>query len=345
MRPCRGRPVALPRSRATTNPTREEEAHRRERRAFGRCTSIAHGCLSAAVNSQRLVISASKRLICACQGTYYYGSGFTELAETHYQEAQVDEGTKQKPGWSLIWSDEFEGAAGTAVDSAVWRPEIGGSSANQELQYYTGGTKNAALDGESNLAIKVHRPDERIRKANFNNYEYTSARLITKGQLAFTYGLVEARIKLPEGRGMWPAFWLLGQNIDDVGWPQCGEIDVMENFGKDKTVVHGTVHGPGYSGFGGVTAAHHVTSSLADDFHLYAVRWEPNRIRWYFDNTLYSTVTPLDLGGKPWVFDHDFYLLFNVAVGGEFSERPDRSVTFPQTMLVDYVRVYTTAEN
>jgi len=114
----------------------------------------------------------------------------------------------------------------------------------------------------------------------------------------------------------------------------------MENFGTDPAVVHGTVHGPGYSGGRGITAALDVGSPLADDFHVYSVSWEPGRIRWYADEKLYHTVTRADLRGNPWVFDHDFFLLVNVAVGGRFSERPDRSVTFPQRMLVDYIRIY-----
>jgi beta-glucanase (GH16 family) len=248
------------------------------------------------------------------------------------------------PGGSLAWSEEFDGAAGRPVDPATWRHEVGGHGwGNQELQFYTDSTENAALDGSGNLAVVVRRPDPRRRQGRFGGCEYTSARLITKDRVAFTYGLVQARIRLPRGRGVWPAFWMLGQSIDEVGWPACGEIDVMENFGKDPTVVHGTVHGPGYAGAAGITASHTAGASLADDFHVYSVHWEPERIRWYLDDELYSSLTPDDLQGKPWVFDHDFFLLVSVAVGGAFSQRPDRSVSFPTTMLVDYVRVHTTA--
>lgn len=245
------------------------------------------------------------------------------------------------PGWSLAWSDEFDGATGSPVDLAVWQPEVGGDGwGNQELQYYTNSSDNAALDGAGNLAIMVRRTASQSRNRRFGGCPYTSARLITRDRVAFSYGLVQARIRLPEGRGMWPAFWMLGQDIDQVGWPQCGEIDVMENFGKDPTTVRGTVHGPGYAGADGITAAHDAGVRLADDFHLYSVHWQPERIRWYLDDQLYSTVTPDDLQGKPWVFDHNFFLLLNVAVGGTFSVSPDPSATFPQTMLVDYIRVY-----
>jgi beta-glucanase (GH16 family) len=164
--------------------------------------------------------------------------------------------------------------------------------------------------------------------------------LVSKARVGFTYGLVQARIRLPRGRGIWPAFWMLGQNIDEVGWPHCGEIDVMENFGRDPAVVHGTVHGPGYSGATGITASYRADAALADDFHVYAVHWEPDRIRWYLDDRLYATVTPDDLRGNRWVFDHEFYLLLNVAVGGTFSVDPGPSAALPQAMLVDHVRVY-----
>jgi beta-glucanase (GH16 family) len=245
------------------------------------------------------------------------------------------------PGWSLVWADEFDGAAGSPVDPAIWRPELGGHGwGNHELQYYTDSVENAALDGVGNLAIVARSAEPELRDRRFGGCRYTSARLITKDRFAFSYGLVQARMRPPRGRGVWPAFWMLGQNIDHVGWPWCGEIDVMENFGKNPAVVHGTVHGPGYSGASGVTASYDAGVSLANEFHLYAVVWEPDRIRWYLDDELYGTVTPGDLRGKPWVFDHEFFLLLNVAVGGTFSVTPDSSVAFPQTMLIDYIRVY-----
>jgi beta-glucanase (GH16 family) len=238
---------------------------------------------------------------------------------------------ESEPELSLIWSEEFDGPAGSPVDPDTWQLDVGGHGwGNEELQSYTGGTENASLDGAGNLAIVARRSDSR----------YTSARLISKDRVAFTYGLVEARIQLPTGRGIWPAFWMLGQNIDEVGWPYCGEIDVMENVGQEPAVVHGTVHGPGYSGSAGVTESHDADTSLADGFHVYSVNWEPDRIRWFLDGELYSTVTPADLRGNPWVFDHDFFLLVNVAVGGTLPGNPDPSVTFPQTMLIDYIRVY-----
>jgi beta-glucanase (GH16 family) len=251
-----------------------------------------------------------------------------------------DHARGEPTGWSLVWSDEFDGAAGSPADPATWQPEVGGHGwGNEELQYYSDDTENAALDGAGNLAVVVRRVDPRLR-ARVGGCAYSSARLVSKARVGFTYGLVQARIRLPRGRGIWPAFWMLGQNIDDVGWPHCGEIDVMENFGRDPAVVHGTVHGPGYSGATGITASYRADAALADDFHVYAVHWEPDRIRWYLDDRLYATVTPDDLRGNRWVFDHEFYLLLNVAVGGTFSVDPGPSAALPQAMLVDHVRVY-----
>lgn len=242
-------------------------------------------------------------------------------------------------GPRIAWAEEFDGPAGTPPSPRTWWPEIGGHGwGNSELQYYTGEAGNAALDGAGNLAITARRagPDE---AASYDGCRYTSARLVSKDLKSFRYGLIEARIKLPAGRGIWPAFWLLGTDIDQAGWPGCGEIDVMENFGTDPAAVQGGVHGPGYSGGDGISGTLDTGVPLAGGFHVYAVDWEPDRIRWYFDETCYHTMTPADLRGKPWLFDHDFYLLLNVAVGGIASVTPDDSTPFPQSMLVDYIRV------
>jgi beta-glucanase (GH16 family) len=248
---------------------------------------------------------------------------------------------RELAGYCLAWSDEFDGAAGSPPDPSVWRPEIGGHGwGNKELQFYTGDSQNACLDGAGHLTIVVRRVDPRVSGHRHEGCDYTSARLISKDRMALPGGLLQARIQLPGGRGIWPGFWMLGQNIDEVGWPQCGEIDVMENFGADPRVVHGTVHGPGYSGRAGITASHQAGSDLSGGFHVYSIAREPGRIRWYLDGELYHTVTPAELSGKPWVFDHDFFLLLNVAVGGTLSQAPGSSVTFPRTMLIDYIRFY-----
>jgi len=247
------------------------------------------------------------------------------------------------PGaWSLTWSDEFDGPSGTTVDRTKWTLDLGGGGwGNQELESYTDRSSNASLDGAGNLAIVASR--ERFTGTDGVARNYTSARLKTQGLFAQTYGRFEARLKVPHGHGIWPAFWMLGSDIDGVGWPVCGEIDVMENIGREPLAVHGTLHGPGYSGGSGIGASYSLPSGqrFADDFHVFAVEWESNAIRWYVDGALYQTRTPADLpGGTRWVFDHPFFIILNVAVGGSWPGSPDASTVFPQRMLVDYVRVY-----
>lgn len=189
-------------------------------------------------------------------------------------------------------------------------------------------------DGAGHLAITA-------RAESYGGREYTSGRIHTGGRFAQAYGRFEARIKVPSGRGIWPAFWTLGENLGGVGWPACGELDVMEVVG-DFSVNHGSAHGPGYSGGNPLTGTYRLPSgSLADDFHVYAIEWEPNEVRWYVDDVMYERRTPADLPpGARWVYDHPFFLLLNVAVSGNWPGAPDASTRFPQTMLVDYVRVY-----
>jgi len=205
---------------------------------------------------------------------------------------------------------------------------------NHELEYYTGRTDNAYQSGGS-LVIKAI-------KENFNGYAYTSARLITKNKFSPQYGRLEARLKVPYGQGMWPAFWLLGSNIDNVGWPTCGEVDIMENLGREPSIIHGTLHGPNYSGGAGPTASYTVANNqhFSDSFHTFAVEWEPNVVRFYCDGILYQTRTPADVPGKTWVFDHPFFIILNLAVGGDWPGGPDATTVFPQNLVVDYVRVY-----
>jgi beta-glucosidase len=255
-------------------------------------------------------------------------------------------------GWKLIWSDEFDGPAGALPDGTKWGYEIGGGGwGNAELQYYTDRPENAALDGAGALVItaKTEDPATTPYRCLYGACMYSSARLFTRGKFEFTYGRVEARIKIPSGQGIWPAFWMLGSNIGTKPWPSCGEIDIMENIGKEPTTIHGTIHGPGYAGSAGLSHVYTQTVPFADDYHTYAIEWEPERIAWYVDGNLYyfdsaqykGVKTPADLEqGRQWVFDHPFYLLLNVAVGGQWPGLPDATTRFPQTMLVDYVRVY-----
>jgi beta-glucanase (GH16 family) len=243
--------------------------------------------------------------------------------------------------WSLVWSDEFDGPSGSPVDSSKWSFDIGGNGwGNNELETYTSRTANVDLEGGM-LAIKSLK--ETLTGPDGITRNYTSARLLTKTRFTQTYGRFEARLKVPYGQGLWPAFWMLGDNINTAGWPSCGEIDVMENIGKEPSIVHGTFHGPGYSGGSGISAAYALPNGqkFSDDFHTFAVEWEPNVMRFYVDGLLYKTRTPADLpAGTSWVFDHPFFVILNVAVGGGFPGNPDASTVFPQRMLVDYVRVY-----
>jgi beta-glucanase (GH16 family) len=171
---------------------------------------------------------------------------------------------------------------------------------------------------------------------------YTSARLKTEGLFTQALGRFEIRARIPRGQGIWPAFWMLGADIGTVSWPGCGEIDIMENVGKEPAVNHGSLHGPGYSGGNPLTGQYKLPSgALADAFHLYAVEWEEGVIRFYVDDNLYETRHASDVpSGARWVYDHPFFMILNIAIGGAFPGAPDATTQLPQTMTVDYVRVY-----
>jgi beta-glucanase (GH16 family) len=236
------------------------------------------------------------------------------------------------PALAQSWSDEFDGPLNSPPDPARWTYDTGaGGWGNQELQTYTSSAQNAHLDGQGHLVVHVESTSS----------GFTSARLKTKGLFAARFGSMEARIKLPFGQGIWPAFWMLGDSFNGGNWPQCGEIDIMENIGREPGTVHGTVHGPGYSGSNGISARFVLPNGqrLADDFHTFKIQWAPQAVSFYVDNVLYQTVTPSSLpSGAQWVFDNPFFVLLNVAVGGTFPGSPDSTTQFPQDMLVDYVR-------
>ena len=242
--------------------------------------------------------------------------------------------------WQLVWADEFDGPDGSGVDRSKWVPEVGGHGwGNNELQFYRDELANAHVEDGSLVITAIA---ERHSSGGVTR-DYTSARLKTQGTFEQAYGRFEARLQVPHGQGIWPAFWMLGNDIGSVGWPACGEIDVMENIGREPAIVHGTVHGPGYSGAAGIGASYSLPDGapFAEGFHLFAVEWEPQAIRWYVDGVLYQTLTPAGLpAGARWAFDHPFFMLLNVAVGGNWPGSPNATTTFPQRMLVDYVRVY-----
>jgi beta-glucanase (GH16 family) len=273
-----------------------------------------------------------------------------ENTATTYQSADapqytyiVDESVNwESRDWSLLWSDEFDGPAGATVNPDNWTCEVGGNGwGNNELEYYTDCPENAALNGEGFLQIVAPRGQpENGETCWYGQCAFTSARLITHDKVEFTYGRVEARLQIPFGQGIWPAFWMLGANFSQVGWPNSGEIDIMENIGSEPQLVHGTIHGPGYSGAGGIGNSYADGSDFADDFHVYAIEWDPNVIRWYVDGNLYSVISVNELQNREWVYDHDFFIIMNIAIGGAWPGSPNDSTTFPQQMLVDYVRVY-----
>lgn len=246
------------------------------------------------------------------------------------------------PGWKLVWSDEFNGTDGTSPDATWWTYDIGGNGwGNNELESYTNRTTNVQQKG-GYLVITAQQENNYMGTDGITR-NYTSARIKTQGLYNVTYGRVEARIKVPKGQGMWPAFWMLGNDIATNGWPNCGEIDIMENIGKEPSTVHGTIHGPGYSGANGIGAPYSLTGqNFSDDFHIFAIEWTPNSIQFKVDNIAYATRTPADLpSGTNWVYSHPFFIILNVAVGGSWPGNPDGTTVFPQQMLVDYVRVYT----
>ena len=235
----------------------------------------------------------------------------------------------------LIWQDEFDGPAGQSPADDKWVFDQGTDWGNSQLEWDTDLPTNVSLDGEGHLAITASEQE-------YQGQPYTSGRIKTKGLFEHSYGRFEARIKLPVGQGIWPAFWMLGHDIESVPWPACGEIDIMEYRGHAPGVLWGSVHGPGHAGSKAVSTRYELpTGGFQQDFHVFAIEWGPESIDWFVDGRLYKTVTPEDLpAGAQWVYDHPFFILLNVAVGGGWAGAPDTATTFPQTMLVDYVRVY-----
>jgi len=277
-----------------------------------------------------------------------------------------------------IWQDEFAQPLGSGPDLSKWTHDLGDHGwGNAELQRYTASPENAfvvadaeATDGRALV----------IRALCDSEGRYTSARLKTQGKFAAKFGRIEARLKLPKGQGIWAAFWTLGETIEERGWPECGEIDIMESLGHEPDKVYGTIHGPGHSGGDNQTTAHYrigkvdtevddetgaegdsqrAERNAADDlqnparrevtntdfstsYHVFAVEWQPGRIEWFVDGERYHSLTPADLpDGSRWVFnDTPQFILLNLAVGGHWPRYPDETTTFPQDYRIDYVRVF-----
>ncbi|WP_338355915.1 glycoside hydrolase family 16 protein [Yeosuana marina] len=252
---------------------------------------------------------------------------------------------------NLVMADEFD--VNGVPNPAIWGYDTGTGDngwGNQELQFYTDRSENVTVRNGMLLIT--------AQKENYQNSTYTSARLSTKGLFEQQYGRFEARIKVPSGSGLWPAFWMLGADSDQVVWPQVGEIDIMEYRRQEPTKISGTVHGPGYSGLtnpqGQITKSYDLEERLDEGFHVFGIEWGPDYINYYVDDVLYNQITPADLKVTPanstgelgeWVFNKPFYIILNLAVGGTFPGNPDSDEIFPQTMLVDYVRVYKSNNN
>lgn len=235
-------------------------------------------------------------------------------------------------GYQLVWQDEF---AGTAIDGNSWTFEEGGHGwGNAELQYYTKRAENAYL-ANGKLVIEA-------RRENYSGSTYTSARLTTQGKREFMFGRIDIRAKLPKGQGIWPALWMLGDDFKTVGWPACGEIDIMEVLGHEPNKTYGTIHW----GNQGASSSQKTTGSLTlkqDDFsqkyYVFSLVWRQNRLEWYVDDVLFFTTTNQNVAGS-YPFNKPFFFIFNVAVGGNWPGAPNASTTFPQQMQVDYVRVF-----
>jgi beta-glucanase (GH16 family) len=251
--------------------------------------------------------------------------------------SQTNKSTPVTPpeGWHLVWSDEFEGES---INPENWGYDLGaGGWGNGEAEYYTSRSENSRIE-DGMLVIEA-------RQEKYEDSYYTSARLKTQDLQEFQYGKIEARIKVPAGKGLWPAFWMLGNDFSrtvgiGVPWPNCGEIDIMEYIGREPDLIMGTVHGPGYAGAVGIGKWNRQDYNIADEFHTYAIEWEEGKISWFYDDVEYFSVVKADVGAREWVFDKPFFIILNMAVGGQLPGPIGLDVKFPVQMYVDYVRVF-----
>lgn len=261
------------------------------------------------------------------------------LEDIHEQTLSVS--PEKATHWKLVWRDEFNG---NSLDMSKWTFGVGGNGwGNNELQYYTDGSNIKVLGGK--LIIEA-------RKMPFGGNEYTSARISTQGKASWTYGKIEARIKLPYGQGIWPAFWMLGENIDSVGFPNCGEIDILEMIGSTDGVENATIGGSLHRPNPSATESDEIRSETAfynnahgnwfnDDYHVFGIQWSSGQIQFYVDNHLYKKVK-IPVSGKDGysVFRKPFFIILNLAVGGDWPGSPDATTDWPKQMEVDWVRVY-----
>ena len=276
------------------------------------------------------------------------GVGQTPALTATHAAPQRPTAVTEPAGWKLVFQDEFDGPAGVQPAQQNWNYDTGGSGWDDaERQYYTTAAENAVLDGNGMLkitALKAANPSKSGLTCWYGACAYTSARLVTRGRYNLTFGRVEARLRLPAGQGIGPGFWLQGADSEINPWPANGEIDVALSDGKDPAGVQAGIAGPGYSGAGAIRGVFKLSAgSFSDDYHVFAVEWDPEEIRWYGDGQQYFALTPDKAPGK-WVFDHRFYLGLSLAVGGSERGDPGQAVSFPQAMSVDYVRVFQRTE-
>ncbi len=235
--------------------------------------------------------------------------------------------------WKLAWNDEFSQPAGTPPDPHKWAPVIGVAGGNGQLDYDT--AQNAYQDGQGNLVIEGRRENPAHYQCLYGSCAYTSAQLTTRSHFSFTYGRIEARIKIPAGQGIWPAFWLLGDGCKGL---TCGEMDVMEIIGKEPSTLYGTLHGPSY--FSGIYQL--PRGIFADAYHVFALQWDPRHIAFFVDGINYATFNRSSLADpNAWIYSHPFYVILDLAIGGTWPGNPDVTTTFPSKMYVSYVRFYT----
>jgi len=256
--------------------------------------------------------------------------------------------TPPKTTWVQVWSDEFDGPAGAPIDNTKWSYETTDGCqqgicgwGNNEKEYYSNASENISLNGQGQLMIVARRAPAGLT-CYYGPCLYTSAKITTRGKVLAQPGRVEARIKLPAGQGLWPAFWMLGHDFPATAWPACGEIDIMENKGSQFATTSSAVHGPGYSGATPFAHSNDLASgALADDFHTFAVEWDSLSVQFFVDSTAHYTVThsAIEQFGRS-ILNQPFFLILNLAVGGNFDGDPRSDAIFPATMLVDYVRVY-----
>lgn len=288
------------------------------------CNNICNG--NSALNCNNLCVSIS--YLDACNGC-------NDINALNYNESSTDDYNciydNPPTNYTLVWNDEFNSPE---IDISRWNFEIWGAGVvNNEEQAYTGRVENSYIEN-GKLIIKA-------LKENYNGDEYTSARMTTKNKGDWTYGRMEARAKLPTGLGTWPAFWMMPTNSVYGGWPNSGEIDIMEHYGCDDDHIHSTVHNNMYNWNGGIPpTSYSAYTNATSDFHIYEVEWNDDELNFYLDGEFLGTYFKTNSGWQQWPYDQDFYIILNLAIGSHFMPCATENNLFPEKLEVDYIRVY-----